>query len=91
MHDLNVVVGFLVLVGLLVGFLVARIQHESASRERAIPGRSVTRFKAISHPGLGDDVGRSVLLGFELLSQVSDEYPQVFRLFGAVWAPDRPK
>ncbi len=31
MHDLTVVVGFLVLVGL----LVSRIQHESVSREQA--------------------------------------------------------
>jgi hypothetical protein len=48
MHDLNVVVGFLVVVGLLVGFLVARIQHESARREQA--GDS----GAFSHPVQSD-------------------------------------
>ena len=89
MRQLTVAAGILILVGL----LVTRIQRDSiigSSRAISTAG-SIARLKAISNPRFGDDIGGNVLVGFELLSQVPDEYPQVFRLLGAVGSPNRPK
>src|SRR5258708_38631396 len=51
---------------------------------------SVARLEAVSDPRLGDDVVCSVLVGFELLAQVSHKDAQVFRLLYIVLAPDSP-
>ena len=46
------------------------------------------RLEAISDPGFGEDIGRRSRVGLDLLTQLADEDPEVFGLFGTVSAPD---
>src|SRR5437870_10572602 len=47
------------------------------------------RIEAISNPGFGEKVAWRGRISFDLLSQLTDEYSQVFGLPGVVSAPDR--
>src|SRR2546421_1061159 len=47
------------------------------------------RIEAIANPGVGEKVAWCGRVGFDLLSQLTDEDPQVFGLPGVISAPDR--
>src|SRR5437588_11071139 len=47
------------------------------------------RIEAIANPGVGEKVAWCGRIGFDLLSQLTDENPQVFGLPGVISTPDR--
>jgi hypothetical protein len=52
---------------------------------------SVAWLEAVTHPGVGENVTRTVLFWLKLLAQMADEHAQVFWLLHAVFAPNRGK
>ena len=56
----------------------------------AIPiRRSVSGLKAITHPGIGNNVARGIWRGLQFFAELRNEHAQVFDLLGALTTPDR--
>src|SRR5437773_8027239 len=66
---------------------VATDEQDEADRYRSRFSKSFARIEPIPDPRFGENVARLRRIRFDLLSQLADEYPQVFILLGVIAAP----